>query len=419
MTATGTIYGLIDPRDGKMRYVGQTKQRVAVRIRGTYAPRVRAWMTELLDAGLTPLSVALRENVPVADLLAVEAEEITRIIAEGGALLNEQVTARGREMLRQRQEAEQKAAERAGWSELADAALATLGGPLPPGDLPDGAWRGVRLLGGDLYDKWQDRNISLAEEIPYASRADAARCRGLIMWYMIAVDPWWHLAEIAGRPQDDASFVAWAGRDAAVREALEFLATHGEGILARLAADWKGWRWTWQVPGPGRMLATVAAAYTDVEPADAIRDGVADVLRKTAEDHMLTRPMADLLERLDPKALDTVFGKDIAADLDRDLGLPDGTSGRVLRELADRLNLHPRDTVRRAADRSAQALPLAPLPDYWRWSGPVVPGARVASASLVRAGLAAPDHMSAEEYLATVRDLWTPRPDERQRQEAA
>jgi len=37
-TATvGTIYGLVDPRDGKPRYIGQTRQRLAVRSRGKYA----------------------------------------------------------------------------------------------------------------------------------------------------------------------------------------------------------------------------------------------------------------------------------------------------------------------------------------------------------------------------------------------
>ena len=37
-TATvGTRYGLVDPRDGKPRYIGQTRQRLAVRSRGKYA----------------------------------------------------------------------------------------------------------------------------------------------------------------------------------------------------------------------------------------------------------------------------------------------------------------------------------------------------------------------------------------------
>jgi hypothetical protein len=409
--STGTIYALVDPRDGKLRYIGQTKkQPFSARLGGSYAPRVRAWMAEVRAAGLAPLIVAVRENVPADGLRTAESEEITRIVAAGGALLNEQATAIGEELNRQRLDAERKAAERAGWAELADVALAALGGPLPPGDLPDGGWLDMRRLGGDLFSSRMDCNISRAAEIPYASREDASRCRGLIMWYMVAVDPWWHLAEIAGRPQDDAAFIAWAGRDAGTREALKFLAAHGNGLLARLSAEWEDWRYKWQVFGPGRLLGVIAAAYTGAVPADGICPDVADVLRKAAEDHMLTRPMADLLMRLDPRALDAVFGKDIAVELDRDLELPPGTSGRVLQALAGRLSLGPRDRVQRIADRSAQALPLTALPDYRGWSGPMVPAARVAAASLVRAGLAEPDGITPENYLAEVRALWTPCP---------
>jgi hypothetical protein len=408
VTETGTVYGLVDPRDGKVKYIGQTKQRPAVRIRGKYAPRVLAWLAELRTADLAPRIIVVREDVPADDLLVAEAEEITRIIAAGGTLLNEQVTALGRKLLGERRRAEREAAEREGWAELADAALAALGGPLPPGDAPDGIWGDMRRLGGNLLEGSLERNISIAREIPYASREDAARFRGLLMWHLAAVDPWWHLADIAGRPLDDASFIAWAGQDAGTREALEFLAARGERILWKLSADWKDWRYTHQALGPGRLLGTIAAAYTGVPPADAISSDVADLLRKSAGDHMLTRPMADLLIRLDPQALDAVFGKDISAALDCDLGLPPGTSGRVLRALADRLDLDPHDKVRRAAARSAQELPLVALPDYRGWSGPMVPAAQTIAGSLVRAGLAKPDRMTLEEYLADVRSLWVP-----------
>jgi hypothetical protein len=44
---TGTVYGLIDPRDKQTRYVGQTVQSLATRLGGHYgggrtSPRVRA-----------------------------------------------------------------------------------------------------------------------------------------------------------------------------------------------------------------------------------------------------------------------------------------------------------------------------------------------------------------------------------------
>jgi hypothetical protein len=115
--------------------------------------------------------------------------------------------------------------------------------------------------------------------------------------------------------------------------------------------------------------------------------------------------MAELLLRLDPKALDTAFGEDVAAEIDRDLSLPGGTSGRVARALADRLGSTAKP-VRRIADRAAQELPTVPLPNYGGWHGPGVLGARIVSAALVRADLAEPAYGTPEEYLARVRGLW-------------
>lgn len=139
-TGTGTVYALVDPRDGRERYIGQTTRTLAERLQGhsggSTSPRVRSWMAELREAGLGPLITAIRENVPAGDLRAAEHEEITRIIAAGGTLLNEQATARGRELGRRRREADRAAAEQAAWAELAALALSALGGPLPPGDLP-------------------------------------------------------------------------------------------------------------------------------------------------------------------------------------------------------------------------------------------------------------------------------------------
>jgi hypothetical protein len=154
MTAasTGTIYGLVDPRDGILKYIGQTKRTPAVRVRNGYAPRVTAWLAELRAARLAPSIIRIREGVPVDDLLVAEAEEITRVIAAGGTLLNEQVTALGRKLLSERHAAERKATEHAAWAEVASAALAILGGPLPPGDLPlieipDEAWHFISTGG--------------------------------------------------------------------------------------------------------------------------------------------------------------------------------------------------------------------------------------------------------------------------------
>lgn len=412
MTATGTVYALTDPRDGKPRYVGQTKTTLAVRLKrhlGKTAPRVAAWIAELRESGLSPLIVALRENVPVADLLTAEGEEITRIIAAGGKLLNENGIAAGHELLYRRREAERIA----GWRELAHAAVAALGGPVPPGKLPmaDNSsgrrWPDVRWLGGDIFRKSLKRQLALAAETPCIRCEDSSRFLSLVTWHMTAVHPWRHLAELGQLPADDASFIAWIGQDGEVAEALEFLASCGEGMLARLAARCE----LPELPGrgPGHLLGAVTAAYTGKAP-EAVQPGIAEVLGHAAEDHMLTQPMADLLIHLNPRALDSVFGRNIAAEIDADLDLPAGTSGSVLQALGERIGDIYDKKVRRAIDRSAQALPMVALPDYGGWSGPGVPAARVISASLVRVGLAEPDDMSPEDYLAEVRALWAPRP---------
>lgn len=463
---TGTVYALIDPRNGITRYIGQTKQSLAVRVRNGYAPRVRTWMAELREAGLAPQVIAVRENVPAADLRAAEDEEITRIIAAGGTLLNEQVTARGRKMLGVRLEAERTAAERAAWAEVSDAARAVLGGPMPPGELPlteipDAAWRFMttggparmeharslirsagrptapgenyaplqaverereeaaeRLqghvrrawghtsaAGGDSLGRCLERNTRAVLSAHCASRENASRFLGLAVWYAVAVHPWRHLAEMTGMPLDDISFIAWAGCRNEVREALAFLSDCGDGVLERLSVrehcpDAR--------KSPGRLLGAVAAAYAGVEPPEAIRSEVVSTLGDLADDHQMTQPMADLLMRLNPLALDAVFGKDVAAEMDRELSLPEGTSGRVLRALIERAGYVNDGTVRRMADRSAQALPMTSLPDYGGWYGPGIPVMRSVSGCLVQAGLAVPDHATPEEYLADVRALWTP-----------
>lgn len=399
MTATGTIYALVDPRDSETRYVGQTKRPLSVRVRGKYGRRVLAWMAELRAAGLVPLPVAIRENVPADDLLAAEADEITRIIVAGGTLLNEQVTARGRELIEQRQAAERAAAQRAAWRELADSAVVMFGGPLLPGELSAGSledrspWREVRWLGGNRFSDDMERNFAVARSVHPA----------LVVWYMTAVHPWRHLAELAGLADDDESFIAWAGRHVRVRRALRLLAGCGEGELAKLLPRWYS---QWE-RGPGHLLGVVTAAYSETAP-EAICLDLEIVLGDLADDHMLTRPMADLLMRLKPRALDAIFGKDIAAEVDRDFGLAPDTSGRVLRAIVERIGHITDPKVRRAADRSAQTLPVAALPDYRGWDGPSVLAARIVSASLVRAGVAQPDDMTTKKYLANVHALWAP-----------
>ena len=471
---TGTIYSLTDPRDGQVRYIGQTTKTLAARLSGGYAPRVRAWIAEVRATGGRPLIAAVREGVPADQLLDAEREEITRILVEGGTLLNEQATAIGRELVRQHEEMAREAAERAAWRELAEAAFDVLGGPLPPGDssgtkIPEVVWhlisaapgrrrrldllksmrpegdqfyehfqavehldhehkdaiRGLQQVvydnwpdvghgGGDRFCKDLDLNVSVIAEMHHSDSAEVWRHLALTIWYMVAVHPWRHLAEMAGLAPDDETFIAWAGRDVAVREALKFLASRRERALSRIPYRW----YSAYEKGPGHMLGAVTAAYSGIAP-EAVRSSLGQVLGKIADEHELTQPMADLLLRLKPNALDSIFGRDIAADIDSDLGLPAGTAGSVLQELGKRIISINDPQVRRAIDRAGQALPVVPLPDYRDWSGPATLDARVISASLVRAGLAEPGRCAPADYMAEVYALWVPDVQEQRKAEAA
>lgn len=86
-----TIYCLIDPRDGRVRYVGRTTQSLVRRLQGhcDSATRYRSqtpltrWLRELLAAGQSP---RIRSLAVVSDVLADQAERET--IARYPDLLN-------------------------------------------------------------------------------------------------------------------------------------------------------------------------------------------------------------------------------------------------------------------------------------------------------------------------------------------
>ena len=352
VSGLGIVYALVDPRDSETRYIGETVRSLADRLAGhmnSRVPRIRAWIAELREAGLKPLIIPLRADVPIGELVEAEREEITRIVAAGGVLLNEMSTSLGRELHRQRRLTERVEAERAAWRDLAAIALEMLGGPLPPGDypridIPDVAWsfmakvepghaeRVRSLIGSGQSDEtrqqrhelflysmreqeeaieelWRGtsaawdrllrladnafsermkRHFALAAETPGLTRADASRLLVLIVWYMVAVDPWRHLAELADLPLGDASFIEWAGQDAGTREALEFLAARGENYLTKLSARQDD---SWD-KGPGHLLGVVTAAYSE-QAYEALRPDLTHILRRFAEDHMLTGQMLD------------------------------------------------------------------------------------------------------------------------------
>jgi hypothetical protein len=462
---TGTVYGLVDPRTNQIRYVGETIRPLAERLTAHYgksaAPRLRQWLVELREAGLKPRIVPLREDIPEKHLLTAEREEATQICAAGGRLLNTYLTRDGYRLHKRRQEEVRAEAQRVAWQELAKAAITTFGGPLAPGELPGLELPGIvwHFMAADADDHsdclvlgpqgtaWPppdrrdpDHTARFAERelvraarhaagggaddgdpchwrhwvagamtMRWHSHADLFRYLRLLAWYTVAVDPWRHLADLAGMPRDDASFTEWAGRDADTRSALAFLSACAPGVLSgRLQQyerrDYYG--------GPGRLLGVAASAYSGVTPRDAIGPQVSGILTALAHDHQLTGPMAQLFWRLDPNALDTAYGPDIATGLDSHAGLPSGTSAQVLRALVQQAPAIGTPRIKLAADRSAQVFPTVALPYCSGWDGIPAPGARALAASLVRGALAAPVHCTADEFLAQLRRVWaaSPRP---------
>lgn len=88
----GIVYHLIDPRDGAVRYVGQTVRRLETRWSEHCEepqPSVRSWVLELRSRGLKPQAKAVLTGVPAgARLDAAEKEEIQRLVRRGAGLLN-------------------------------------------------------------------------------------------------------------------------------------------------------------------------------------------------------------------------------------------------------------------------------------------------------------------------------------------
>lgn len=87
----GTIYALIDPRDGKIRYIGKTTQTILNRLAGHIAqptnPAMRVWINSLSLQGLTPRIEAVT-TAPLEALDVEEQRQIRRHARQGHRLLN-------------------------------------------------------------------------------------------------------------------------------------------------------------------------------------------------------------------------------------------------------------------------------------------------------------------------------------------
>lgn len=94
MTRPTTIYGLVDPRDGELRYIGKSvdlprRMKTHLARRGLTPTRHSCcWLIGLLDAGLEPMPVVLEVVPHGGDWQTAERKWIARYRKEGARLTN-------------------------------------------------------------------------------------------------------------------------------------------------------------------------------------------------------------------------------------------------------------------------------------------------------------------------------------------
>lgn len=457
----GVLYALVDPRDQAVRYVGQTTRPLAVRLAGHLtnpAPRVGTWLRELNEHGVLPDIVPLQESVPAASLAAVERAEITRRLLNGDELLNEQGTAEARAVLWERRVAAEAEQERADWMRMAEIAREALGGPLSPGDLPllstpaealvahravlalaatpelprrpgddnwmskathlmiargrakdelwnriRGAWGHLRGRAGKSFDFHLEAAVTSAVGEPWSDDADIDRYITLIPWGMIAVAPWASIAARGGMRIDSPEFIDWVSDDAEVRDALELLLIEAGDRLGRLDVLDEHDREV----RPSMMLAVMTAAHCGIELPDSMKTEARRLLLSLARDKQLTEPMARLLAALDPKAMDSAYGPNLAAEIDARLAVAPGTARRVLVALLEDPRSGHLGKLSDIVTRAEKAIPTVPAPDYHTWTWDIGPMVQAATANFVAAGLMpAPRGLTEESFLEETHSLW-------------
>ena len=119
--------------------------------------------------------------------------------------------------------------------------------------------------------------------------------------------------------------------------------------------------------------------------------------------------MCRLLQDIDSKALDAVYGKDELAAADRELGLSPGTSASVIQKIYGGDSRDPNNRAAKLLQRHTGQFDTVAIPDYSGWKGPHIPAMRVAAAGFVTAGLLPDVEQSAgEELLSDVKSMWVP-----------
>jgi hypothetical protein len=483
---TGTIYGLVDPRTGDVKYVGQTAKPIEVRLAGHLAapaPLVRAWIEELSFEGRVPQIAPIREDVPVDQLEEAEKEEI-RAHAERGDILNVLGNQPGNTKRRKasREEAKRRQAEedamnlawrQASWRQVADQLRDATGGPISPADvpireIPAAVWEvyqayrdadrrfteniavglqlrpgtGVTVAGDgpaaeekraalqqlhtlqpglerylrtycgafslvDDGDRWgsnegvSDRGLQ-AYRNEFCDPSHMARYLSLIPWAARALDPWVELATKAGIDVKGVEFTEWVSDDQATREAIDLYRSTSPGWLGVFRQEWDQDIATY-------ALALGAAHIPGFTVPHLLEKALGEGLTKLARDRQATREMCLLLQRINPKALDAVYGRDELTESDEALGLPPGTSAKVVRQVYGRDLRDPGDRTAKLLQRHTGEFDIVAVPDYGEWTGIHIPALRVVAASFCMAGLFSDAREDGDgELLDRVKSTWKP-----------
>lgn len=236
----------------------------------------------------------------------------------------------------------------------------------------------------------------------FQSPEQMARHLSLIPWAARALDPWVALAVEAGIDKKSPEFVEWISDQPAVREAIELYRVDAPGWLGTP-------RQAWDRDIAIHMLALGAAHIPGFTVPSLLERELRDRLTVLARDRQATREMCQLLQEIDPKALDVVYGEDELGAADRELGLAPGTSASVIRKIYGGDLRDPNDRAAKLLQRHTGEFGTAALPDYSGWKGPHVPAMRVAAAGFFIAGLLRDVEQSAgNELVGEVKSTWMP-----------
>lgn len=254
----------------------------------------------------------------------------------------------------------------------------------------------------DRGDRWgsregvSDRGVD-AYRGDFRNPAHMAQYLSLIPWAARAMDPWVELAESAGLDIKGEEFVDWVSDDEATREAVDLYRSTTPGYLGVFRQDWDR-------DVAGYALALGAAHIPGFVVPHLLEGELLDQLTKLARDRQATREMCQLLQRINPKALDVVYGRDELAESDEALGLPPGTSAKVARRLYGGNLRDPADRTAKLLQRHAGDFDVVVTPDYSGWTGIHIPAMRALAACFCSVGLL-PDDTA---LLDTVKSTWRP-----------